>query len=85
MKKQLNVDLIQNELRGGSAFFPGYKGNDSPIPPTPTPQTHEPTLFLNQSLVCGKTLRRGLLSVNRIPATILTILTKKEVCHEFAR
>lgn len=25
MKKQLNVDVIQSELRGGSAFFPGYK------------------------------------------------------------
>ena len=31
MKKQLNVDQIQSELRGGSAFFPGYKGGDSPI------------------------------------------------------
>ena len=29
MKKQLNVDLIQSELRGGSAFFPGYKGEAS--------------------------------------------------------
>jgi hypothetical protein len=43
MKKQLNVDLIQNELRGGSAFFPGYKGSDSSIPPTPTPLTQEST------------------------------------------
>lgn len=25
MKKQLNLDVIQSELRGGSAFFPGYK------------------------------------------------------------
>ena len=30
MKKQLNVESIQSELRGGSAFFPGYKS-----PPTP--------------------------------------------------
>ena len=30
MKKKLNVDLIQSELRGGSAFFPGYKGGGSP-------------------------------------------------------
>ena len=30
MKKQLNVNQIQSELRGGSAFFPGYKGGDSP-------------------------------------------------------
>ena|SRR3712207_4972616 len=29
MKKQLNVDMIQNELRGGSAFFPGYKGSSA--------------------------------------------------------
>jgi hypothetical protein len=31
MKKQLNVDLIKNELRGGSAFFPGYKGSNSSV------------------------------------------------------
>jgi hypothetical protein len=31
MKKKLNIDQIQSELRGGSAFFPGYKGGDSPI------------------------------------------------------
>jgi hypothetical protein len=30
MKKKLNVDSIQSELRGGSAFFPGYKSPDSP-------------------------------------------------------
>jgi hypothetical protein len=30
MKKKLNVDHIQSELRGGSAFFPGYKKSDSP-------------------------------------------------------
>jgi hypothetical protein len=33
MKKKLNVDSIQSELRGGSAFFPGYKSPDSPTPP----------------------------------------------------
>jgi hypothetical protein len=33
MKKQLNVDLIQSELRGGSAFFPGYKSDQSPTSP----------------------------------------------------
>lgn len=32
MKKQLNVDMIQSELRGGSAFFPGYKPSHSPAP-----------------------------------------------------
>ena len=31
MKKQLNVNRIQSELRGGSAFFPGYQGG----PPLP--------------------------------------------------
>ena len=30
MKKKLNIDRIQSELHGGSAFFPGYKGQDSP-------------------------------------------------------
>ena len=39
MKKQLNVDQIQSELRGGSAFFPGYK-SDQPatIPPEESSQ-----------------------------------------------
>jgi hypothetical protein len=32
MKKQLNVESIQSELRGGSAFFPGYTSPDSPLP-----------------------------------------------------
>ena len=34
MKKKLNVDSIQSELRGGSAFFPGYKSPDSPTSPS---------------------------------------------------
>jgi hypothetical protein len=38
MKKKLNVDSIQSELRGGSAFFPGYKGADSPTPPSSKPK-----------------------------------------------
>jgi len=29
MKKKLNVESIQSELRGGSAFFPGYKSPDA--------------------------------------------------------
>ena len=29
MKKKLNVEQITSELRGGSAFFPGYKGRNS--------------------------------------------------------
>jgi len=33
MKKKLNVDQIQSELRGGSAFFPGYKSDQSPTSP----------------------------------------------------
>jgi outer membrane biosynthesis protein TonB len=32
MKKKLNVENIQSELRGGSAFFPGYNSPDSPPP-----------------------------------------------------
>ncbi len=39
MKKRLNVDQIQSELRGGSAFFPGYKGGgDSPTAPSQEPE-----------------------------------------------
>jgi hypothetical protein len=34
MKKQLNVNQIQSELRGASAFFPGYQGGDSPTTPS---------------------------------------------------
>jgi hypothetical protein len=37
MKKQLNVGSIQSELRGGSAFFPGYKGSNSRVPSEPAP------------------------------------------------
>src|SRR5918992_817314 len=33
MKKRLNIEQVQSELRGGSAFFPGYKGEASPTPP----------------------------------------------------
>jgi outer membrane biosynthesis protein TonB len=52
MKKKLNVDSIQSELRGGSAFFPGYKSPDSPPAsteevkqeeqPEPTPKEKKP-------------------------------------------
>ena len=34
MKKKLNVESIQSELRGGSAFFPGYKSPDFPTSPS---------------------------------------------------
>jgi hypothetical protein len=59
MKKKLNVDSIQSELRGGSAFFPGYKSADSPTsqpeksnqvaapdssPKEKTPVTHQKNL-----------------------------------------
>ena len=40
MKKKLNVDTIQSELRGGSAFFPGYKSTSPPTPPAEEP--HKP-------------------------------------------
>jgi hypothetical protein len=40
MNKRLNVDAIQNELSGGSAFFPGYASKEPdetpPIKPTAT-------------------------------------------------
>jgi hypothetical protein len=38
MKKQLNVDQIQSELHGGSAFFPGYKGVASSTPASENPE-----------------------------------------------
>jgi hypothetical protein len=43
MKKQLNVDLIQSELRGGSAFFPGYKGSRPSVPSTSTSEAQRGT------------------------------------------
>ena len=33
-----HVDRIQSELRGGSAFFPGYQGSPSPAPPAEASQ-----------------------------------------------
>jgi hypothetical protein len=38
MKKKLNVDQIQSELRGGSAFFPGYKGSSENTSSSKMPQ-----------------------------------------------
>lgn len=42
MKKKLNIDLIQSELRGASAFFPGYKRDDSPTSPSQPQDTLDP-------------------------------------------
>jgi hypothetical protein len=33
MSKKLNITAIQNELSGGSAFFPGYENNRKPVTP----------------------------------------------------
>src|SRR5512135_2719463 len=42
MKKQLNINGITNELQGGSAFFPGYKEDQTAVPaPVPT-SAHTP-------------------------------------------
>lgn len=48
MKKQLNVDIVTNELRGNSAFFPRYQEErkTSPVgdnPPLPRPSVTAPT------------------------------------------
>ncbi len=37
MKKQLKVDVITNELRGNSAFFPRYKKEQAAAPAPQTP------------------------------------------------
>src|SRR4051794_32946007 len=42
MKKRLNVDSVRNELKGGSAFFPGYK-SDGEERVAPQPPSHSPT------------------------------------------
>jgi hypothetical protein len=44
MKKQLNVDLIQSELRGGSAFFPGYEGSRPSGPSKPSAEAQFETV-----------------------------------------
>jgi len=50
MKKQLNVDRIQSELSRGSAFFPGYKKDDSPT--TSTQETvNEPAIDKTESQI----------------------------------
>jgi hypothetical protein len=37
MKKRLNTEGIENELRGGSAFFPNYETEQTPAPGEPAP------------------------------------------------
>lgn len=44
MKKKLNVDSIQSELRGSSAFFPGYKSQDSPTEQAEEQKPDAPTI-----------------------------------------
>jgi hypothetical protein len=34
VSKRLNIDVIQNELSGGSAFFPNYANKQAPDAPT---------------------------------------------------
>jgi hypothetical protein len=41
MKKRLNVEQMQSELRGGSAFFPGYKKSDDSPTPLPVKRNEE--------------------------------------------
>jgi hypothetical protein len=41
MKKKLDVDKIQSELREGSAFFPGYKRDNSSQPEEPIVQVDQ--------------------------------------------
>src|SRR5918997_2327443 len=46
MKKRLNVEQMQSELRRGSAFFPGYKkSDDSPTPPPVKRKEQEPPTY----------------------------------------
>src|ERR1700760_1421814 len=52
MKKKLNVDAIANELKGGSAFFPGYRkaGSDIGDEETTPIQKDEPPSRQNASI-----------------------------------
>src|SRR4051794_5760129 len=52
MKKQLNSDVIASELRGNSAFFPGYKETPAPVQsvkPAGLPAGATPVVQLVQS------------------------------------
>jgi hypothetical protein len=42
MKKKPNIDRLMNELSGGSAFFPNYKGGRSAATPPPEPAAGRP-------------------------------------------
>jgi hypothetical protein len=49
MKKRLNIDQVQSELRGGSAFFPGYKGvGDTP---DPAPEESKPATPTDDTMI----------------------------------
>jgi hypothetical protein len=49
MKKRLNIDQVQSELRGGSAFFPGYKGAGDT--PEPAPEEATPAHSTDDSVI----------------------------------
>jgi hypothetical protein len=51
MKKRLNIDKIQSELRGGSAFFPGYKGIAES--PTQAPEATKPEITPQDTVLLG--------------------------------
>ena len=62
MKKKLNIDQVQSELRGGSAFFPGYKRDDAPTPPSeahPQKDSPEPMAHKDTPLASKTTSHQG--------------------------
>lgn len=51
MKKRLSIDKIQSELRGGSAFFPGYKGIAES--PSQAPEAAKPEITPQDTVLPG--------------------------------
>jgi hypothetical protein len=49
MKKRLNIDQVQSELRGGSAFFPAYKGSGNT--PEQAPKEAEPEHTTDDTMI----------------------------------
>jgi hypothetical protein len=78
MKKQLNVDAIANELSGGSAFFPSYKGNGSPIPEVKSP---EPAASDRETTRTPSTPVRGERDVPPVPPPLVKRVMKQR--HPF--
>jgi hypothetical protein len=51
MKKRLSIEQVQSELRGNSAFFPGYKGVEES--PEQAPEASKPEIPPHDTVIPG--------------------------------